>query len=103
MLFIPFVFLGIMGMDDSSHPILRMLGMMLIFYGYYYLRAGLSKRDNKEFFKWTLHTRSVAILFLTAFALLGYLPWLVLVFGLLDLTGAAVTYYFIRTEKRLQS
>lgn len=96
----PFMFLGLMGLEESSHPPFRMLGMMLLFYGYIYIRAGLSKKEIGSFFKWTIHTRSASIIFITAFILLGYLPPIAIMFGVIELAGAAITLYFIRSEKK---
>jgi hypothetical protein len=79
------------GMDESAGTAVRILGMTLLFYGYYYIRAGIKGEKMRGFFKWTVHTRMSAIAVLLILVLLGLAPPAVMAFGVLELLGASWT------------
>lgn len=97
-LFIPQVLFGLMGMVLTDYLVARLLGMLLMFFGYYYVRAAL--KMDKDFFSWTTHTRALAIVFLTVFCLVEKASPLIIVFGAVDLFGAAWTFAALRKEKK---
>jgi hypothetical protein len=100
MLFFPDPIVSIIRLQMPDNLAIRILGMLLIFYGYYYVRAGLKPEEMKAFYSWTTHTRSLAILFLSAFVLAGIAHPIVLIFGLIDLGGAVWTFFALRAEEK---
>jgi len=55
---IPNVILGIFAVPTTTEVWIRIVGMLLLFMGYYYLRAARSEAEMTKFFRWTVHTRS---------------------------------------------
>ncbi|MEA2016752.1 MAG: hypothetical protein U9O59_08675 [Actinomycetota bacterium] len=96
----PGIILGIVCLDVSGSAVVRLLGMMLIFYGYYYIRAGISGKEMIGFFWWTVHTRMSAIIFLSALVLMNLAPPIIITFGVVDLSGAIWTLVELRISKR---
>lgn len=91
MLVFPGILIGFTGMDESAGIAVRILGMTLLFYGYYYIRAGIKGEKMRGFFKWTIHTRMSAMVVLLILVSLGLAPPVVLAFGALELLGASWT------------
>jgi hypothetical protein len=86
-------------MDAAGSAMVRLLGMMLVFYGYYYIRAGISGKKMTEFFWWTVHTRMSAIVFLSALIIMEMAPPIVIVFGVIDLSGAIWTLIELKISR----
>jgi len=100
LLVFPLIILGIVNLDASGSAMVRLLGMMLIFYGYYYIRAGISGKKMIEFFWWTVHTRMSAIVVLSALIIMNLAPPIVIVFGVIDLAGAIWTLIELRISRK---
>lgn len=84
---------------DSPEILPRVLGMMLLFMSYYYIRASILGKDMLDFFKWTVHTRVAAIFFLGYFVVMEYAAPVILVFGFIDLLGALWTRATLRASR----
>jgi type IV secretory pathway VirB3-like protein len=97
---IPHPILALINIHNANNFIVRLAGMLLFFYGYLYLRAGLHDRGMEPFYIWTLQTRCCAIFILTAFVLLRWAQPLVIGFGVFDLGGAAWTYFALKADKQ---
>ena len=72
--------------------------MLLIFIGYYYIRAGTNEEGMTRFFRWTIHTRSLVIVYLSIFALLNLVKPIIILFGGIDLIGAIWTALALRSS-----
>jgi len=102
-LIIPQPFLSLININNPDNLPVRLLGMLLIFYGYFYLRAGFKEHEMHSFYIWTTHTRSCAILFLIFFTIMGWANPLVIFFGIIELAGAIWTHlalYFQKKQKK---
>jgi hypothetical protein len=88
-----------LGIGASASAAVRILGMVLIFYGYYYIRAGLAGEKMREFFWWTVHTRFSAIIVLSIIALLNLAPYIIIAFGAVELCGAIWTLIELKRSK----
>lgn len=99
LLIFPDILLGFAGLSTSGSVVVRLLGMMLIFYGYYYIRAGIIGEKMIGFFWWTVHTRFSAIVFLSVLVLLNLAPPVIIAFGAVDLSGAIWTLAELRLSK----
>ncbi len=102
LLIFPGFLLNFVGLDISGSAVIRLLGMMLIFYGYYYIRAGISGKKMIGFFWWTIHTRFSAIVFLSALVLLNLAPTIIIAFGVVDLFGAIWTLTELKLSKNIK-
>jgi uncharacterized membrane protein HdeD (DUF308 family) len=100
LLVIPGYFLLFLHIDGSSDFIPRVMGVLLICYGYFYTRAGFIPGKMKEFYTWTIHTRSLSIFILGFFVIFRGVHPTVLFCGLADLAGAVWTYVALRGEKK---
>lgn len=76
---------------------IRVVGVLVLFLGIYYLRA--ARLGATEFFLWTVYVRASSILFFGAFVLRNYAAPPLLLFGVVDLLGAAWTAYALRSSK----
>ena len=99
MLLIPGFFAGFLSLDISAELVIRILGMMLMFYGYFYIRSSMYPEKMINFYKWTIHTRSSAIIFLLAFYLLGFANPIIISFGVIELAGAIWTLIELKKVK----
>ena len=68
---VPNFLLKIFNVPETDEVWIRVVGMLLIFIGYYYIRAGTNEEGMTRFFRWTIHTRSLVIVYLSIFALLN--------------------------------
>jgi len=66
----PNILINFLNLGISNDIVVRILGMVLIFYGYFYVRASRHKKEMASFYSWTIHTRVSAIVVL-AVDLLG--------------------------------
>ncbi|MDY0027581.1 MAG: hypothetical protein RBR58_01075 [Candidatus Humimicrobiaceae bacterium] len=102
LLVFPGILLNLAGIDmgGPTNIVVRILGMTLVFYGYYYTRAGIVGEKMIDFFKWTIHTRMSAIVFLLVFVLLKLAPPVVLTFGAIEFLGATWTLSELLISKK---
>lgn len=52
-----------------------------------------------QFFGWSVKARASVILFFIAFVALGFAPWMLLLFGLVDLVAALWTRAALRADR----
>ena len=98
LVFIPNTLLKTFKVAETNEVWIRILGMVLLFLGYLYMRASMTGEEMRKFFTWTVHTRSTVIVFLTAFVLLDMVEPVIILFGVIDLAGAAWTALTLRTK-----
>ena len=87
--------------DFSGKKLSRILGMVVLILSVYYYKAG-KQGDMYPFYKWTVFTRLSTIFFISAFALLGWMPLYFIGFILADVVGAIGTYLALKKENRWQ-
>ena len=87
--------LSLLGIPLTDEPWIRVVGMVMLVLGYYYIRAGRS--DLSTFFPWTVHARLGVFVVLLLMYLLALGPWQLLIFGVIDLLGAIWTYLTSRS------
>lgn len=68
---------------------IRLVGMLVLIIGGYYVLGGLA--DLRVFMRWTVAMRASVPVFLVAFVLTGLAPPVLILFGVVDLAGAAWT------------
>lgn len=96
---VPNLLLGLVNIPATDEVWIRLVGMLLLFMGFFYVQAG--RHNLVPFFKWTLVTRGIAFFFALGFWLSGFISWIILAFWLGDLAGLLWTRYELRVEKNL--
>jgi hypothetical protein len=92
----PNLFLRLLGIPPTTEVWVRCAGMLLLGYATYYvcvIRARLV-----AFLYFTVLVRSMVIVFFGAFVALGWAQPVFLLFGVVDLAGAAWTLLALRAE-----
>ena len=85
----PNLLLGLFGVAPTVEVWIRVTGMLVLFIGTYYVLAAMS--EMQQFFRWSIAIRASVVAFFAVFVLLGFAPTVLLLFGLVDLVGAAWT------------
>ena len=81
--------LAILGLEIEGLAWIRILGMLVLVFAYYYLN--LARNEVTSFFRWTVHTRLLVPLFFIAFILFAEVKPVLMLFALGDLAGALWT------------
>jgi hypothetical protein len=92
----PKLLLGPFGLPLTSEVWLRVVGMLLFFNALYYRAAALG--EQRAFFRVTVLTRATEPFFFGVFVAAAWVRWPLLLFGLIDLAGAAWTYLALRRD-----
>jgi len=100
MIIFPQLVLRILNINADAGVLVRFLGMVDIFMGYYYLRAGMSREKLKAFYQLTIHTRFSALVLLVVFVIVWGANPIVVLFGLIDAAGAVWTIVSMTLDKR---
>jgi hypothetical protein len=94
----PNVLLGAFGMPTTQEVWIRVVGMLVGFLGFYYVRHGRSA--DRAFLEMTVQVRVSVPAFFLAFVLLTGAPWQLLLFAVFDLVGLAWTWTSLRGSPR---
>ena len=94
LLLVPNLILDLLGFPNTVEQWIYVVAVVVLILGYYYIQAACS--ELKAFFRFTVHARSVVILFLTAFILLNLAQPALITFGVVDLLGAIWTALALR-------
>lgn len=54
----PNVLLKLFGVPETSEVWIRVVGVVVLLIGYYYVRAATNEEGMTKFFRWTIYTRS---------------------------------------------
>ena len=94
----PNVLLRFFSVPETSEVWIRVVGVVVLLIGYYYVRAAIDNKGMTKFFRWTIYTRSSVIVFFTVFVLLNYVKPTLILFGVFDLAGAIWTALALRSR-----
>jgi len=94
---VPNVLLKIFNVPETSEVWIRIVGMLILFLGYFYIRASTDTEGSMSFIRWTNITRPLVIVFLTVFVLLNYVKPILILFGVIDLAAALWTALALRS------
>ena len=72
LLIIPNVPLTIAGLSETHEVWIRVVGMMSLVLGYYFIQS--ARKELTDFFRSTILTRTSAIVFFALFVILGFAP-----------------------------
>jgi hypothetical protein len=94
LLIAPNVLLGVFGFEPTTEVWVRVVGMLVVFLGYYYLSA--ARGEVAAFMRWTAQARPFVIVFFAVFVALGWAKPVLILFGAVDLAGAVWTHLALR-------
>lgn len=93
---IPNVPLRLFGFQPTTEPWVRVMAAMVTIVGYYYIQA--ARHRLKTFYRWTLHCRVFFPIFTVVLVAARLVEPMLLLFGVIDLIGAAWTGLTLRGE-----
>jgi hypothetical protein len=88
---------GLFGLGSPQEVWIRVLGAIVTILGFYYVFA--ARHETKDFFWATVWGRPAGIVVFTAFVLLDLAEPVLILFGVVDLLGAAWTFTALRAER----
>lgn len=94
----PNVFLTLLRLDRTTDPWIRVLGVVAVALGAYYVVAG--RQENTAFFRMTVWGRAIVLVGFVTLAALGQIPPIVILFGVGDAAGAVWTWTALRSSER---
>ena len=94
LLFVPNFLLGLFGIPETSEVWIRVVGMLVLILGGYYLQA--ARNELVPFFKASVIGRFSVLVFLTVFVLRGFAPVSLIGFGVIDAAAAVWTALSLR-------
>lgn len=97
LLLIPNLMLGVFGLAETNEIWVRVVGIPLVLLGAYYILAG--RNDLTPFIRWSVPARASVILFYLILASTGAVKPTILMFGLVDLLGAAWTQLSLKADQ----
>ncbi len=88
--------LGLFDLPGTSEVWIRVVGMLALLIGVYYVSAARS--NTLSLIEVSVRTRASVPVFFAVFVILGWAPATLLLFGGVDLAGAVWTYLTLRSE-----
>jgi hypothetical protein len=95
-IFVPNLLLPLLGFPATGEVWIRMVGLLALILAMYFWYS--VRHNDLHFQRATVIARLMFFTGVTAFALLGWASPLLIVFGLVDLAGAAWTWLALRSE-----
>jgi len=90
----PNFLLGLFGIPPTAEVWIRVVGMLVLVLGAYYALAAIA--ELRAFMRWTVPIRLCVLLFFAAFVVTGLAPPVLVLFGCVDVAGAAWTAWALR-------
>lgn len=94
----PNVVLALFGLPPTSEVWLRVVGLLAAILGYYYVQA--ARHGLLPFYRASVPARAMAFLGFVAFFLLRFVKPPLILFGVVDLSGAAWTFFALRSSPK---
>ena len=93
---VPNLLLTLFQIPATQEVWIRVLGVVVLVLSFYSIQA--ARGNDVSFFSSSVYARTPVVLFFTAFVLLGLAQPPLILFGLIDLAGAAWTWFALRSE-----
>ena len=94
----PNMLLAIFGIPATQEVWIRVVGMLVGFLAYYYVRYGAG--GARSFLELTIQVRLSVPVFFLAFVLLAAAPWQLMLFAVFDIVGAGWTWWALQASTR---
>jgi hypothetical protein len=94
LIFAPNFLLGLLGLEPTREPYFRVLGVVVMTLGFYYVAA--ARQEVTPFFRWTVWGRPFVLAAFLAMVLAGAAPPILILFGAVDAAGAVWTALALR-------
>jgi hypothetical protein len=91
---IPNIILPLLGLETTTEIWIRVVGLLTLILGGYFLNS--VRNNDSIFYRATIYARLVFFTGIAVFVLLGLASPLLVLFGLIDLAGAAWTWMSLR-------
>jgi hypothetical protein len=98
LIFVPNYLLTLFGLPQTSEVWIRVVGVLVINIGVYYLYA--AKCEALAFFRASVFTRIFVLVAFIAFAAFGLVSPILILFGMVDCAGGIWTHLALRTEQQ---
>ena len=95
---VPNLLLGPLGFPEAREPWIRVLGVVAIVLGCYYVQA--ARQDVTSFFRWTIWGRAAILVGFSLLVLAGQVAPTLILFGAIDGAGAVWTALALRASSR---
>ncbi|HET9795480.1 MAG TPA: hypothetical protein VFS34_13590 [Thermoanaerobaculia bacterium] len=95
---VPNLVLALVGLPPTSEVWIRVVGLLAAILGFYYLQA--ARHDFMPFYRASVPARVVAFLTFAAFVLFRFVKPSLILFGAVDLSGAAWTFFALSSSRR---
>lgn len=95
---VPNALLKLFGMPTTTDVWIRVVGMLIALLAGYYLLA--ARQELTSFMLMSVYLRALVILFFMAFVMAGIAKPILILFGAIDLAGAAWTDQALRLDKK---
>ena len=96
----PNVLLKIFNVSETNEVWIRVVGVLVLIIGYYYVRAATDKKDMSNFYRWTIYARTSVLVFFVVFVLLDFVKPALILFGVFDFAGAVWTALALRSSEK---
>ena len=93
---VPNVLLGLFRIPETNEVWVRVVGMLVLILGYYYLTA--ARNELVPFMRATVVARISVLFFFIAFVALGFAPTVLVLFGVIDCAAAIWTWTALRAD-----
>ena len=93
-LLVPQLILPLAGMAAPTDVWVRVLGMTVLFLGFYYIQMG--RNELTKFFRWSVYARLLVPVFFVVFVVLGLAPLVLIAFTIPDILFATWTALSLR-------
>jgi hypothetical protein len=94
----PDLLLGPLGFPLAHEPWIRVLGVVALVLGCYYVQA--ARQEVESFFRWTIWGRAIILVGFSLLVVAGEAAPALIVFGAIDAAGAAWTALELRPSRR---
>ncbi len=94
---VPNTLLSLFGLAETTDVWVRVVGMLVVILGYYYMTAASS--ESTAVIRATVVGRCAVLVFFVAFVLLEFAPPILTLFGVIDAAAAAWTGFALRAAR----
>jgi hypothetical protein len=92
----PNFLLGMFGIPEATEVWVRVVGLALIVFAYYYTRCAFS--ENTDFFKFSVHGRTIQFFLFVGLVVTKQALPIVLMFASVELASGIWTYFALKSD-----